>query len=250
MIIRRAKAMHIRVEDLSLELADRDGSVCRVLDGIDFEVGSGERFAVLGPSGAGKSTLLRMLNRLQEPTGGRIFLGEAEIGEIDVVELRRRCAMVLQQPVPLPGTVEDNLLVGPRLRGYDLGEARRRIPELLERVRLDRNLRCRPAAVLSVGQQQRVALARALMNDPEILLLDEPTAALDPGTAAAVLDLVVALNRELGLTTVVATHDFTGARRLAVRAAVIIGGRLAAMGAPEALKSSQDELVAAFLGGA
>ena len=241
--------MRIGVENLSLELAGRDGSVFRVLDGIDFEVGSGERFVLLGPSGAGKSTLLRMLNRLQEPTGGRVLLGEAEIGEIDVVELRRRCAMVLQQPVPLPGTVEDNLLVGPRLHLADLGKARQRIPGLLERVRLGPDLRGRAAADLSAGQLQRVALARALMNDPEVLLLDEPTAALDRGTAAAVLDLVVALNRELGLTIVVATHDFAGTRRVAARAAVIIDGRLAAVGAPQALESSSDERVAAFLGG-
>ncbi len=155
--------------------------------------------------------------------------------------------MVFQQPIPLPGTVETNLLTGPRLRDADLEGARERIPELLRRVHLDPSLKERKAEDLSVGQQHRVALARTLMNEPEVLLLDEPTAALDPRTSSAILDLVTELNEELGLTLIMVTHAFREARRLATAAGIIIDGRLRAYGGPEILQESIDPEVDRFL---
>jgi putative ABC transport system ATP-binding protein len=239
--------MLIEFNDVSLRLGDGRGRVTEVLKGITFGIEAGSRFTIIGPSGAGKSSLLRLINRLQDPTGGCILLGGVDIRELEVIALRRRCAMVFQQPVPLPGTIEKNLLTGPRLRGADLEAAGERIPELLRRVHLDPALRDRKAEDLSVGQQHRVALARTLMNDPEVLLLDEPTAALDPGTSAAILDLVRELNEDLGLTLIMVTHDFREARKLATAAAVIIDGRLRAHGGPDVLHTPSDAQAKAFL---
>jgi len=241
--------MLIRFERVSLELHDGRGGTTRVLHDIDFGIERGERFVILGPSGAGKSSLLRLINRLQDPTSGRILLDGEPNTSIDVVALRRRCAFVFQQPVPLPGTVEDNLLTGPRLRRADIDSALERIAPLLEKVRLDPELRSRNAEDLSVGQQHRMALARALMNDPDVLLLDEPTAALDPGTSTAILDLICELNADLSLTIIMVTHDFREARRLAGSAAVIIDGRMRAVGGADVLRSSDDPEVRRFLSG-
>lgn len=241
--------MLLCLENISYSVTDGKGRSTHILEDISFSVSQSERFVVLGPSGAGKSTLLRLLNRLQDPTQGRILLDGEDICKLNVIALRRRCAMVLQQPVPLPGSVEENLLTGPRLLGEDIEQARKQVPQLVKLVRLEPGMRNRPAAELSVGQQHRVALARALMNNPDILLLDEPTAALDPGTASAILDLVVRLNEEVGITVITVTHSFRDARRFATAGAVIIDGRLHASGPLDALDSSSDPAVAAFLRG-
>ncbi len=239
--------MLIEVEGVSLRFGDGRGPSVEVLREISFGVDRGDRFVLIGPSGAGKSSLLRLINKLQDPSGGRILLAGEDIRSLNVISLRRRCAMVFQQPVPLPGTVETNLLTGPRLRGADLEAARERIPELLRRVHLDPSLKERKAEDLSVGQQHRVALARTLMNEPEVLLLDEPTAALDPGTSSAILDLVTELNEELDLTLIMVTHAFREARKLATAAGIIIDGRLRAYGGPEILHESVDPEVNRFL---
>ena len=238
----------ISFENVSLAVGGGRKPVVEILREISFGIGEGELFAILGPSGAGKSSLLRLANRLQDPTAGKVTLRGDDVTALDIIELRRRCAMVFQQPTPLPGTVEDNLLAGPTLRGNDLERHRERVGELLEHVRLDAKLRSRPATDLSVGQQHRVALARALMNDPEVLMLDEPTAALDPGTSAAVLEMVADLNRNLGLTVVMVTHDFREARRVARGVAVIIDGRLRAAGGVGLLDDPGDAEVERFLG--
>ena len=237
----------ISFDNVSLSMGGGRKPVVEILRDISFGIGEGDLFAILGPSGAGKSSLLRLANRLQDPTSGRVKLRGEDIAGLDVIELRRRCAMVFQQPTPLPGTVEDNLLAGPALRGNDLERYRERVGELLEHVRLDAKLRSRPATDLSVGQQHRVALARALMNEPEVLMLDEPTAALDPGTSSAVLEMVADLNRKLGLTVVMVTHDFREARRVARGVAVIIDGRLRATGGAEVLSNPGDAEVERFL---
>ncbi|HUX08104.1 MAG TPA: ATP-binding cassette domain-containing protein [Acidobacteriota bacterium] len=239
--------MLIELDGVSLRLGAGRGNAVEILRDISFGVDRGDRFVLIGPSGAGKSSLLRLINKLQDPSGGRILLAGEDIQSLDVISLRRRCAMVFQQPVPLPGTVEENLLTGPSLRGGDLEAARDRIPELLRRVHLDPSLRERRAEDLSVGQQHRVALARTLMNEPEVLLLDEPTAALDPGTSTAILDLVTELNQELGLTLIMVTHAFREARRLATAAGIIIDGCLRACGGPEILRGSGDPEADRFL---
>ena len=179
----------------------------RVLDGVSISVAPGEVVGLLAPSGAGKSTLLRVLVRLLEADSGTVRLDGEDIRALDSRDLRRRVGLVAQTPVMLPGSVADNLR-------YGLGElAAAEIAEALAAAGLDRGFAPRDAGELSGGERARVALARALTREPEFLLLDEPTAALD----AANVELIGATLRRLagaGLGVCVATHDlaFAAAR--------------------------------------
>jgi putative ABC transport system ATP-binding protein len=169
--------------------------------------------AVLGPSGAGKSTLLRLLNRLADPDSGCVRFHGEDVRVVDPLELRRRAVLVPQVPAPLPGSVTENVEYGPGLLG-------RRVDcrPHLERAGLDASFAPRDAARLSVGEQQRVMLARALALEPEVLLLDEPTAALDEDAKAS----VEAALADLPCSMVLVTHEAAQAERLA-RAVVRVG---------------------------
>lgn len=207
----------------------------RVLHSVSLEVMPGEILALVGPSGGGKSTLLRCLNRLHDlnpavRVAGRVLLDGEDIYApgVDPALLRRRVGMVMQRPVPLPGSIADNVTFGPRLLGIRDPERLRAIAEralrsagLWEEVR--RRLG-RPAADLSGGQQQRLCLARALALEPEVLLLDEPTSALDPGSASLLERLLAGLRGQH--TLVLVTHDLDQARRVADRVALLAGGEL------------------------
>jgi putative ABC transport system ATP-binding protein len=162
--------------------------------------------AVLGPSGAGKSTLLRLLNRLADPDAGTIRFRGDDIRSLDPLELRRRAVLVPQVPAPLPGTVADNVRYGPGLRGEVVDPARP-----LELAGLDASFAERDASKLSVGEQQRVMLARALALEPEVLLLDEPTAALDEQSKEGVERALAGLPCSM----VLVTHEPAQAERLA-----------------------------------
>jgi putative ABC transport system ATP-binding protein len=146
----------------------------RVLHDISLQIEPGAT-ALLGPSGSGKSTILRLLNRLADPDEGIVRIHGEDVRSEDVLELRRRAVLVPQLPAPLPGSVADNVKYGPSLLGRDVD-----VQPLLERAGLDGSYAERGASELSVGEQQRVMLARALALEPEVLLLDEPTASLDP----------------------------------------------------------------------
>lgn len=183
----------------------------RLVDGADLRVDAGEIAAVEGASGSGKTTLLKAIATLLALDGGRVLLEGVDAAEIAPTVFRRRVAYVPQQPPMLEGTVSANLATGPRLRGAELGGAA--AGALLERVGLPASFGARAARNLSGGERQRVALARALANEPVALLLDEPTAALDPAAAARILDLVRALAGE-GLSVVVVTHVEEHAARL------------------------------------
>jgi putative ABC transport system ATP-binding protein len=176
--------------------------------------------ALVGPSGSGKSTLLRLLNRLADPDEGTVRFHGTDVRELDPLELRRRVGLVPQLPAPVPGTVADNVCFGPRLHGEDVD------PEPpLRLAGLDPSFAERDASRLSVGEQQRVMLARALALEPEVLLLDEPTASLDAAATRAVEDAL----RELhGLSFVLVTHDREQAERLAERTIKLEAGRVAA----------------------
>ena len=164
--------------------------------------------AVLGPSGSGKSTLLRLLNRLADPDEGIVRFHGEDVRELDPLELRRRAVLVPQLPAPLPGTVADNVRYGPALHGNHVDSL-----HPLELAGLDASYADRDAGRLSVGEQQRVMLARALALDPEVLLLDEPTAALDERTKSGVEETLARLT----CSTLLVTHERAQAERLAQR---------------------------------
>jgi putative ABC transport system ATP-binding protein len=193
----------------------RDGRP--VLSGVSLAIPSGST-AVVGPSGAGKSTLLRLLNRLADPDEGVVRFHDTDVRELDPLELRRRVGLVPQLPAPVPGTVADNVSFGPRLHGEQVDPERP-----LELAGLDASFAERDALRLSVGEQQRVMLARALALEPEVLLLDEPTASLDSAATGAVEEALQGLH---GVSLVLVTHDRGQAERLAERTMKLEAGRV------------------------
>jgi len=195
-----------------------------------FEVCKGETLAIVGPSGSGKTSLLRLLNRLDEPTNGTVYLQGVDYRQIAPRDLRRRVGMVMQRPYLFPGSVADNLQFGPRQRGEILSDER--VEQLLAGVGLA-GYRLRDVANLSGGEAQRVSFARSLANDPEVLLLDEPTSALDEDSKREVETIVQQVGREPGIPCVLVTHDAAQAVRLAQRALVLEGGRIVRSGAVE-----------------
>jgi putative ABC transport system ATP-binding protein len=198
--------MLFMLENVCLARAGRN-----VLTDLKLTVAEGTT-ALVGPSGAGKSTLLRLLNRLADPDTGTIRYQGRDVRDYDVLELRREVALVPQLPALLPGTVTENINYGPRLadRTCDTIQA-------LALAGLDPSFTERPAGQLSVGEQQRVMLARALALKPAVLLLDEPTAALDQKARDAVERTLLDLRHELSASLVIVTHDLAQAQRLGDR---------------------------------
>lgn len=198
--------------------------------------------ALIGPSGGGKTSLLRLLNRLDDPASGEVrFLGRPITG-YPVRTLRRRVGFVFQAPAMFPGTVADNLETAYCLGGQSLGADRAaRIGQALRQVELDPEYGARDAADLSGGEKQRVALARALMTGPEVLLLDEPTAALDPEVADRLMDTLRHLQRSAGLTIVMVTHRLREARLASSYAVMLEAGRVVEAGPSAKLLSNPVE---------
>lgn len=220
----------LEVEDLSLEVTDGDGAVRRLLDGVTFFVPAGAVFTVLGPSGSGKSSLLRCLNRLTEPSAGRIRIDGQDVLRLPVRQTRRRIGMVFQQPVLFPGTIAQNVTYGPRARGVEAARSEDFVADLLVRVGLPPDWAGHDTHDLSGGEAQRVALARALANEPEVLLLDEPTAALDRGASARVERLLIELEESTALTLVWVTHDLDQAQRIGHSGLILVDGRVVEQG--------------------
>ena len=222
----------------------------RAVDGVSVTIPRGQFVGVIGPSGAGKSTLLRLINRLAEPDGGRIWFDDVDVTRLRGADLRRwraRCAMIFQQFNLVPRLdVLTNVLIG-RVSYHAT------LPAVLERfTEAERALAVRALArmdllgqafqradTLSGGQQQRVAIARALVQQPVVLLADEPVASLDPGNAARVMDLLAAINREEGITLVCNLHSLDIARRYCDRIVALDGGRVAYDGVPAALDTQR-----------
>lgn len=203
------------------------------LDGVDLEIARGEVFGVVGRSGAGKSTLIRAINRLETPDAGRVFVDDQEITALNPAELRaarRRIGMIFQHFNLLNSkTIFDNVAFPLRLEGRPAAEVTARVNELLERLGLAEHARKHPAQ-LSGGQKQRVGIARALACGPSVLLCDEATSALDPETTDDILALLDQLNRELGLTIVLITHQMEVVRRVCDQVAVLKDGRIVEQG--------------------
>ena len=190
----------------------RGGETVRALDGVDLAIDKGEFVSIMGPSGSGKSTLFNCMGALDRPTGGSVFVDEVDVAELDMEEMAwlrcRKIGYIFQSYnlVQVMTTVE-NVVLPMVFGGVDGDEALRRAVSILERVGLGDRLDHR-AFELSGGQQQRVAVARAFANSPAIILADEPTANLDLETGTEIIELLIRLNRENGVTVVSATHDF------------------------------------------
>ncbi|MDD1661537.1 MAG: ABC transporter ATP-binding protein [Methanomicrobiales archaeon] len=200
---------------------------------VTLQIPRSSLFALIGPSGSGKTTLIRLITLLDQPTGGRILVDGADTRAPpdEQLALRRRMALVFQKPVPLSTTVEGNVAAGLRFRNVPKEKIRIRVQEALDMVGLT-HLSDRNAATLSGGEMQRVALARALVTEPEVLLLDEPTANLDPVNATLIEDLILRINRERGTTVILSTHDLGQGQRLAGSIALLMQGRLHQSGNP------------------
>jgi putative ABC transport system ATP-binding protein len=200
-----------------------------LLRNVNFTLQQAEVLAVIGPSGAGKSTLLRLLNRLDEPTQGSVYLHGRDYREMPVLQLRRSIGMVMQRAYLFPGTVAENIVFGPAQQGRIMNP--QQIDDLLARVGLE-GYSSRDALTLSGGEAQRVAITRALSNEPEVLLLDEPTSALDEVSRDGVQSLLASLIRERQLTCVWVTHSLDQARAMADRVLALRAGEIEALGTP------------------
>jgi osmoprotectant transport system ATP-binding protein len=229
-------------------LSRRYGSTLAV-DDVSFHVGAGQLLALVGDSGSGKTTTLKMINRLLEPTAGRVLVDGRDVSTVEPHALRRSIGYVFQGIGLFPHmTVAENVCVPLRLLGFTRERARSRLDELLRLVELDAGLAGRYPATLSGGQQQRVGVARALAASPRVMLLDEPFGALDPLTRDRLQRSFDELRRRLELTAVFVTHDVAEALILADAIGVMRGGRLVQLGPPaELARSPADDEVARLL---
>ena len=210
-----------------------DGRAVTALHPLDLKIEAGEVFGIIGHSGAGKSTLIRQINRLEEPSGGRVLIDGQDAAALDAAglrALRRQVGMIFQHFNLLSArTVAGNVAFPLELAGMAQAQSDARVAELLRTVGLEAHAGKYPAQ-LSGGQKQRVGIARALATGPKILLCDEATSALDPQTTAQVLALLSKINRELGLTIVLITHEMDVIRRVCDRVAVLDAGHLVESG--------------------
>lgn len=212
----------IAVRDISRTVAGRN-----ILEGITLDIRKGEIFTLIGPSGSGKTTLIRLLDLLDRPGSGAIIFDGIDTGGSEQVRLsiRRRIGMVFQKPTVLNTTVEENVGFGLKFRGEEKPGIRKRVRSALDLVGL-KGFEERSAGTLSGGEMQRVALARAIVTEPEVLLLDEPTANLDPVSSEVIETLILQIKKEFGTTIIMSTHDMVQGQRLADRIGVIMNGRL------------------------
>lgn len=209
-----------------------------VLKGIDLTINKGDVVCLVGPSGCGKSTFLRCLTRLEEPDGGTVMLDGKEITERDIDATRAQMGMVFQHFNLFPHlTVKKNITLAPvRLGRMSQAAADKQAMELLERIGLADKADVYPN-MLSGGQKQRIAIARALATDPKVLLCDEATSALDPNTTHAILQLIQKINRELGITVVIITHQMSVVEEVCNRVAILDNGTVVEEGEVQAIFS-------------
>jgi len=215
------------------------GDGVNALDRVSLAVAEREFFTIVGPSGSGKTTLLRLINRLAEASSGRVRCQGEDVQTADPIALRRRIGYVFQGVGLFPHmTVAENIAITPRLLDWDRARIEARVGEMLELVRLPPEYRSRFPRELSGGEAQRIGVARALAAGPGIVLMDEPFGALDPLTRESVGRDYRRLHDELGLTTMMITHDMLEALLFADRIAVIRDGRLIEQGTPQALMTA------------
>ena len=221
------KFQHVRKEFNS------DGKKFLAVDDVSFDIQKGEVFGIIGFSGAGKSTLVRCINLLERPTSGQVFINGTEITELPMSKLRqkrKKIGMIFQQfNLFASRTVWDNIAFPLKGSGLSKEEKAEKVEKLLKLVELDSKADAYPSN-LSGGQKQRVAIARALASDPEILQSDESTSALDPKTTKSILNLLKKVNRELGITIVVITHEMQVIKEICDRVAVMKDGKVVEIG--------------------
>jgi osmoprotectant transport system ATP-binding protein len=223
----------------------------KAVDELSLSIDRGEFFVLIGPSGCGKTTSLRMINRLEETTGGTILLGGKDIRSLNPVSLRRGIGYVIQEIGLMPHqTVSENISTVPRLLGWGAKRTRKRVDELLELSGLDPKVyRHRLPAQLSGGQQQRIGVLRALAGDPDVVLMDEPFGALDPITKGKLQSELLDLQQTLQKTIVFVTHDIDEALKLADRVVIMRRGGIEQLGTPEELQNEPaNDFVKTFIG--
>ncbi|HEY0289277.1 MAG TPA: ATP-binding cassette domain-containing protein [Pseudomonas sp.] len=223
---------HVRFINLGKTYEGQQGPVA-ALQNIDLDIQRGEVFGIIGRSGAGKSSLIRTINRLEQPSSGRVLIDQLDIGEYDedaLVKLRRRIGMIFQHfNLMSAKTVWQNVELPLKVAGVPKEQRQRKVAELLELVGLQDKHKAYPAQ-LSGGQKQRVGIARALVHDPAILLCDEATSALDPETTQSILGLLREINQRLGLTIILITHEMAVIREICDRVVVLEQGRVVEQG--------------------
>ena len=232
-IVQAAPEPLIRLEGVGKTYRTRDGIGVRALAEIDLSVTAGSVLGVIGRSGAGKSSLIRLINGLERPSLGRVRVGDAEVSALDeraLRQVRRRVGMIFQHFNLLSSrTAFGNIALPLEIEGRGKAAIRARVDDLLALTGLD-DQRDRYPSELSGGQKQRVGIARALATGPDVLLSDEATSALDPETTRVILELLARINRDLGLTIVLITHEMSVIRAIADRVAVIEDGRIVEQG--------------------
>ncbi len=231
----RKKEVIIRLQNLSKVFKSKSSTV-KALENINLDIYKGEIFGIIGLSGAGKSTLVRCINLLERPTEGKVFFNGIDLCELDSKELskvRQSMGMIFQQfNLLMQRNTIRNICFPMEIAGYDKKQAEERAYELLELVGLTDKANAYPAQ-LSGGQKQRVAIARALATNPQVLLCDEATSALDPNTTRSILALLKDINRKLGITIVIITHEMSVIEEVCQRVAIIDKSRIAEVGSVE-----------------
>ena len=235
----------IRFENVSKAYKEHN-----VLENINLNINTGELVVLIGPSGCGKTTLLKMINRLIEPTTGKIFINDTDITAHDPIELRRNMGYVIQQTgLFVHMTVRENIEIIPHLAKVPDDEILERTSKLMEMVGLPQEFLDRYPNHLSGGQQQRIGVARAFAMDPAIILMDEPFSALDPITRSQLQDELVNLQSKLHKTIVFVTHDMDEAIKIADKICIIHSGKILQYDTPEnILKNPADGFVSEFVG--
>jgi tungstate transport system ATP-binding protein len=221
-----------------------------ILKNLNLKIRRGEILALIGPTGAGKTTLLRLIDMLDKPAAGQIFIDDVDVTSSEKARLatRRRMAFVLQKPVVFDLSVYDNVAYGLRWRGLNRHKIREKVNNILETVELAKYSK-RNARTLSGGEMQRVAIARALAIGPEVLLLDEPSANLDPVSEAKIEALINKIIKENQLTVIMSTHDMSQGQRLAHKICVLINGEIVQTGnARDIFQLPKNREVAEFVG--
>jgi len=238
----------IRLENLSKVFPGQDEPA---VDDLSMDIYEGEIVVLVGPSGCGKTTTMKMINRLIEPSSGRIFLQGEDVTKVNSDRLRRRIGYVIQQIGLFPHmTIADNIATVPKMLGWDKERTSQRIDELLETVGIDLSYRDRYPKELSGGQRQRVGVARAMAADPPVLLMDEPFGAIDPITRDRLQDEFLRLQREIKKTIVFVTHDIDEAVKMGDRIAILKQqSKIAQYDTPEnILTDPADDFVRDFIG--